>query len=205
MTGDRKGDGAAMAVIRSVCVYCGSSSRVEEVHKETARQVGRLLAERGITLVYGGGRVGLMGICADAALAAGGSVIGIIPGHIQRLEVQHTGLTELHVVETMHERKKLMFDRSDGFMVLAGGFGTLDETFEMVTWRQLGLHDKPIVLVDTDGYWQPVVQLADHMMRSGFVRPEHRDLFQLAPTPEAALELMAGPQAPVAPISVKWA
>lgn len=194
-----------MTAIRSVCVYCGSSSRVAEIHKETARHVGRLLAARGITLVYGGGRVGLMGLCADAALEAGGQVVGIIPGHIQRLEVQHTGLTELHVVETMHERKKLMFDRSDGFMVLAGGYGTLDETFEMVTWRQLGLHDKPIVLVDTAGYWQPVMALSEHMVEAGFVRPEHRGLFQIAPTPEAALEAMAGPQEPVAPISVKWA
>lgn len=194
-----------MTAIRSLCVYCGSSSRVAEIHKEAARTLGRLLAERGITLVYGGGRVGLMGLCAEAALAAGGAVVGIIPGHIQKLEVEHRGLTELHVVDTMHTRKQMMFDRSDGFLVLAGGFGTLDETFEMVTWRQLGLHEKPIVLIDTDGYWQPVIAMRDHMVAQGFVRPEHQGLFQVAPTPEAALDCVAGPQAAPVSIDIKWA
>jgi uncharacterized protein (TIGR00730 family) len=194
-----------MTAIRSLCVYCGSSSRVADIHKDAARTLGRLLAERGIALVYGGGRVGLMGLCAEAALAAGGEVVGIIPHHIQRLEVEHRGLTELHVVETMHQRKQLMFDRSDGFLVLAGGFGTLDETFEMVTWRQLGLHDKPIVLIDTDGYWQPVVAMRDHMVAAGFVRPEHQGLFQVAPTPEAALACVAVPQPAPFAVDAKWA
>jgi uncharacterized protein (TIGR00730 family) len=194
-----------MAAIRSLCVYCGSSSRVAEVHKEAARTLGRLLADRGITLVYGGGRVGLMGLCAEAALAAGGAVVGIIPHHIQKLEVEHRGLTELHVVDTMHTRKQMMFDRSDGFLVLAGGFGTLDETFEMVTWRQLGLHEKPIVLIDTDGYWQPLLAMREHMVAAGFVRPEHEGLFQVAPTPGAALDCVAGPQAAPVAIESKWA
>ncbi len=166
-----------MKAPNSVCVYCGSSSRVADVHKDAAHMLGDGLARRGIRLVYGGGRVGLMGIAADAALAAGGHVVGIIPEHIQAAEIEHTGLTELHVVDSMHTRKRMMVDRSDAFVVLPGGLGTLDEAFEILTWKQLGLHDKPVVIVDVDGYWRPLLGLVDHMVAQGFAQPAHRALF----------------------------
>ncbi|MCW2237353.1 LOG family protein [Azospirillum canadense] len=166
-----------MKTLTSVCVYCGSSSRVADVYKDAAHSLGEGLARHGIQLVYGGGRVGLMGIVADAALASGGSVVGIIPEHIQSAEVEHTGLTELVVVDSMHTRKRMMVDRSDAFVVLPGGFGTLDESFEILTWKQLRLHDKPVVIVDVDGYWRPLLGLVDHMIAQGFAHSGHRALF----------------------------
>ncbi|WP_225766591.1 TIGR00730 family Rossman fold protein [Inquilinus sp. Marseille-Q2685] len=193
-----------MADIRSLCVYCGSSSRVDERYKSAAANLGALIAARGLQLVYGGGRVGLMGIVADAALGAGGKVVGIIPEHIQALEVEHTGLTELHVVDSMHTRKRMMFDRSDAFVVLPGGLGTLDETFEMLTWRQLKLHDKPVVFVDIDGYWRPFLRLVDHMVAQGFCRKEHRDLFQVVETVEEVFGAIAAPQPVAGRASDKW-
>ncbi|MFM2045634.1 MAG: hypothetical protein RLY86_4210, partial [Pseudomonadota bacterium] len=159
-----------MSHIRSVCVYCGSANGVEEIYKDSARDLGRRIAAEGLRLVYGGGRVGLMGICADAALAAGGEVVGIIPEHIQKLEVDHTGLTELHVVESMHIRKAMMVEQSDAFAILPGGIGTLDEAFEIITWRQLMLHDKPVVIVNVNGFWNPLIALLDHMQDTGFMR-----------------------------------
>lgn len=182
-----------MADIHSLCVYCGSSPRVDEKYKTAAARLGALIAARGLQLVYGGGRVGLMGITADAALGAGGKVVGIIPEHIQALEVQHTGLTELHVVDSMHTRKQMMFDRSDAFIVLPGGLGTLDEAFEMMTWLQLKLHDKPIVFVDVDGFWRPFLRLVDHMIAQGFCRPETRDLFQVVETVDEVFGAIAAP------------
>lgn len=159
-----------MTSIRSVCVYCGSSGQVADVYKQAAHDLGTRIGRAGLGLVYGGGRVGLMGITADAALAAGGTVVGIIPEHIQALEVDHTGLTELHVVDSMHTRKALMVARSDAFVILPGGLGTLDEAFEIITWRQLKLHDKPIIIVDIDGYWQPMRTLLTHIKETGFGR-----------------------------------
>jgi uncharacterized protein (TIGR00730 family) len=193
-----------MPDIRSICVYCGSSSRVADHHKATARRMGEEIAARGLQLVYGGGRVGLMGIVADAALAAGGEVVGIIPQHIQALEVEHTGLTELLVVDSMHTRKRLMFDRSDAFLVLPGGLGTLDETFEVITWRQLALHDKPVILLDDAGYWRPLLALFEHMIAAGFARKEHLGLFRVAESVEgvfAALQL--APEPAIQP-QAKW-
>ncbi len=166
-----------MKAPKSVCVYCGSSSRVADLYKDTAHALGEGLARRDIQLVYGGGRVGLMGIVADAALGAGGSVVGIIPEHIQSAEVEHTGLTELLVVDSMHTRKRMMVERSDAFVVLPGGLGTMDEAFEVLTWKQLRLHDKPIVVVDVDGYWRPLLGLIDHMIAQGFAQTSHRALF----------------------------
>ncbi len=174
----------------SVCVYCGSSSRVADAYLESARLLGTLLARAGIRLVYGGGRVGLMGIMADAALAAGGRVLGIIPEHIQALEVDHTGLTELIVVDSMHERKRMMVDRSDAFVVLPGGLGTLDECFEIVTWKQLRLHDKPVIIADIEGYWQPLISLFEHINASGFVSGGHSRLFQVVAGVEDALTVL---------------
>jgi hypothetical protein len=191
-----------MATVQSVCVYCGSSSRVAESYREAARQLGEALARQGIELVYGGGRIGLMGICADAALAAGGRVTGIIPRHLHDVEVGHQGATRLLVTENMHERKRLMFEMSDAFLVLPGGLGTLDETFEIVTWRQLALHDKPIIVVDIEGYWRPFRALVQHVVDEGFARPTVLSLFKVVPSIEeafTALELAREPAVTPAP------
>ncbi|MEO3433730.1 TIGR00730 family Rossman fold protein [Inquilinus sp. CAU 1745] len=193
-----------MSEISSICVYCGSSNRVDQRYKDSARALGQAIAARGIDLVYGGGRVGLMGIVADSALEAGGRVAGIIPQHIQALEVEHTGLHELHVVDSMHTRKRMMVERSDAFVVLPGGFGTLDETFEILTWKQLGLHDKPIVIVDQDGYWRPLLELIDHMIKEGFGRPEHRKLYRVAPGVEEVFAALALAPEPVIEPQAKW-
>ena len=147
-------------------------------YRSAAEAVGRLLGERRIRVVYGGGRVGLMGLVADAALAAGGEVIGVIPRHIEEMEVAHQTLTDLIVVETMHERKRMMADLAQGFVVLPGGLGTLDETFEILTWKQLSLHHHPIVILNTDGYWDPLLALVKHAAAEGFIRPQHTELFR---------------------------
>lgn len=168
-----------MSHIQTVCVYCGSSSRVNDVYKEAARDVGTMIAQQGWRMVYGGGRVGLMGISADSALAAGAGVVGIIPQHIQDREIQHKGLTELHVVDSMHIRKQMMVQRSDAFVILAGGLGTLDEFFELLTWKQLGLHDKPVVLVNTAGYWTGLIEAIRHIAQEGFMRSEDLSLFEI--------------------------
>lgn len=194
-----------MPKIRSLCVYCSASARVAQVHRDAAASLGRLLAEAKIRLVFGGGRVGLMGILADAALTAGGEVVGIIPEHLVRLEVGHSGTTELLVVESMHERKQKMADLSDGFAVLPGGLGTLDETFEIVTWKQLRLHDKPIVLVDVADYWKPLVGMVEHMIKEGFVQPAHRRLFGVVDKVEDVIPALEAMPAPAFGADVKWA
>lgn len=179
-----------MKSLSSVCVYCGASARVADVHKEAAHALGDGLARRGIRMVYGGGRVGLMGIAADAAIAAGGEVVGIIPEHIQSAEVEHTGLTELHVVDSMHTRKRMMVERSDAFVILPGGLGTLDEAFEILTWKQLQLHDKPIVIADVDGYWRPLLGLIDHMVAQGFARIDRAALYRVADNIDGVFEAL---------------
>lgn len=191
-----------MKTLSSVCVYCGASAQVADVHKQAAHALGDGLARRGIRLVYGGGRVGLMGIAADAALAAGGEVVGIIPEHIQSAEIEHTGLTELHVVDSMHTRKRMMVERSDAFVVLPGGLGTLDETFEVLTWKQLHLHDKPIVFADVDGYWRPLLGVIDHMVAQGFARIDRAKLYSVADQIDdvfKALETLPAPSHPDQP------
>ena len=160
--------------IKSVCVYCGSSSKADEVFKKAAADLGKLLADNNIRLVYGGGHVGLMGIAADAAMNGGGEVVGIIPKHIADKEIAHDSLTELHVVDTMHERKQMMVDAADAFLILPGGLGTMDEFFEIFTWWQLGLHDKPIIIVNIDGYWSPLLSLIDHIVGHKFARADDR-------------------------------
>lgn len=159
----------------NICVYCGSSGQVAGFYKEAAIRLGQVLGENGRTLVYGGGNVGLMGLVANATMQHGGQAIGIIPEHIESREISNTNLTELHVVGSMHERKKMMVDRADAFVVLPGGLGTLDEFFEVMTWRQLGLHDKPIVIVNIGEYWTALLRLIDVMVKEGFVRPADRD------------------------------
>jgi uncharacterized protein (TIGR00730 family) len=154
--------------IRSVCVYCGSADAVDQRYRAAAAELGRSLAAAGIVLVFGGGRIGLMGVAADAALAAGGRVVGIIPAALRDAELAHQGVSELVVVDTMHDRKRIMAERADAFAILPGGIGTLDEAFEILTWRQLKLHDKPIFVVDVAGYWQPLRALLDHIVAHNF-------------------------------------
>lgn len=185
-----------MVAIRSLCVFCGSSTPADARYSHAARALGGLVASRGIDLVYGGGRVGLMGQVADAALAAGGRVFGVIPTGLFSVEVGHTGLTELHEVGTMHERKQLMYDLSDGFVGLPGGLGTLEELAEVTTWSQLGLHAKPVVLLDVDGFWDPLAAQLDRMVTVGLLKPSNRELIQRAATPDAALSALAAAQPP---------
>lgn len=176
-----------MTEIRSVCVYCGSSGRGPQSHHEAARQLGTMLGENGIRLVFGGGRIGLMGVVADAALAAGGEVVGIIPDFLQDLELGHNGCTELIVTDSMHTRKQKMAELADGFAILPGGLGTLDEAFEIITWKQLGLHDKPVVVADVDGYWAPFRAMVDQMIENRYMRIEQRDLFRMVESVDAIL------------------
>ena len=159
-----------------VTVFCGSSTGNDPVHARAAEQLGSELARRGAEVVYGGDDVGLMGILADAALAGGGRVIGVIPRHLRDKEVGHDGLTELLVVESMHERKMVMADRGDAFIALPGGVGTFEELFEAVTWTQLGIQHKPVGLLDVAGYYQPLLRFLDRAVDEGFLHPAHRDL-----------------------------
>lgn len=176
--------------MRSLCVFCGSSPGLSESYAAAARDLGRALAGRGVRVVYGGASVGLMGAVADAALAAGGEVVGVIPRHLADREVAHHGLTELHVVASMHERKALMAELSDGFVALPGGMGTLEELAEILTWAQLGLHVKPVGVLDVDGFWQPLVAWLDHAEGQGFLRPEHRALLTARADVEALLDAL---------------
>ncbi|MBV9828163.1 MAG: TIGR00730 family Rossman fold protein [Alphaproteobacteria bacterium] len=171
--------------IRRLCVYCGSSPGTDPRYAKAAAELGKGMAAASIELVFGGGRVGLMGVVADAVLGAGGRVIGIIPGLLRDAELAHPGVTELITVGSMHERKRLMAERADAFAVMPGGLGTLDEAFEIVTWRQLKLHDKPIFVVDIAGYWAPFTALLDHIAAQGFVHPvEPRLLQRVSDVPE---------------------
>lgn len=185
-----------MRSFRRVCVYCGASDEVHERWRALAREVGQALAGQGIAVVYGGGNVGLMGELADAALAAGGQVYGVIPERLQSLELAHHGLTELFVVDSMHARKMMMAQLSDAFIALPGGFGTLEEIFEATTWTQLGFHDKPVGLLDAHGYYQPLVQFVAQAVELGFIRPEHQDLLVSAQTAAELLERLATVELP---------
>ncbi len=177
-------------------MFCGASPGRGSGYVELARSVGAGLAARGIGVVYGGGRVGLMGAVADSALAAGGEVIGVIPRRLVDRELAHPGLTELHVVGSLHERKARMAELADGFIALPGGLGTLEELAEVASWAQLELHDKPIGLLGRDGYWDPLLAWLDHAVAEGFVAPEHRRLISLAPDLEALLAGFAHWRAP---------
>jgi len=175
----------------SICVFCGSAAGVRPAYAAAARQIGDALGRRGITLVYGGGRTGLMGAVADATLAAGGSVIGVMPRPLVDKEVAHRGLTELRVVATMHERKAMMAEISSAFVVLPGGFGTFDEFCEILTWSQLLFHSKPCGLWNVEGYWEPLVKMFDHAAAEGFLRPPHRALPVFANDLDTLLSEMA--------------
>jgi uncharacterized protein (TIGR00730 family) len=184
----------------SLCVFCGARFGRDPATRETAARLGALLAQEGIRLVYGGGGVGLMGVVANAALAAGAKVVGVIPRFLLQREAGHPALTETVVVDTMHERKLQMFERSDAFVVLPGGIGTLEEFFEVLSWRTLGLHSKPIVIVDQGGYWEPLAALLRGVVEGGFAERTHldhvafvSDLADLLPT-IAAMPQAAGPE-----------
>ena len=182
-------------------VYMASNSGTSPAFAEAAEELGAALADRGIVMVYGGGDVGLMGIAADAALAHGGEVIGVITDFLMRKEVAHPLLTELRVTATMHERKAVIADLSDGFIALPGGFGTIDEVAEMLTWDQLGLQAKSIVFLDIDGYWGPLLAMFDQAVDAGFLRPSHRELAQRAGSVDEAIALAI---APLAQVADKW-
>jgi uncharacterized protein (TIGR00730 family) len=173
-----------------VCVFCASAAGVSPTYLEAAQELGRLIAERGYGLLYGGATVGAMGAIADAALGAGGEVVGVIPDVIREREIDHKGLTELHVVRTMHERKALLASRADAFVALPGGYGTLDEFIEVVTWAQLRIHSKPCVVVNVGGFFDGLLRFLDHTVAEGFIVPENRGLVQVARDPSEALLLV---------------
>ncbi|MGY0193590.1 LOG family protein [Leptothrix sp. BB-4] len=175
----------------SVCVYCGSRLGAQDAYADAARALGAAIARRGWRLVYGGGNVGLMGVVADAVLAGGGSVCGVIPESLMRREVGHRGLQELHVVDTMHARKQRMAEESDAFVAMPGGIGTFEELFEVWTWRHLGYHDKPVALLDVAGYWQPLLAFLQRTRSEGFVSTEQADMLIVEDGVESLLDRLA--------------
>jgi uncharacterized protein (TIGR00730 family) len=187
--------------MRRICVFTGSNSGARAAYADAARELGTLLASRGIGLVYGGGRVGLMGTVADAVLAAGGEAIGVIPEALVAKEVAHTSLTRLHVVGSMHERKALMADLADAFLAMPGGWGTLEEFFEVITWAQLGLHRKPCGLLNVEGYFDGLLAFLDHAIGERFVRSENAALLTVAATPGELLDRLGSATPP--PVE-KW-
>jgi len=181
-------------MLRSICVFCGSADGVSDLYVEATRALAGEAVRRNIRIVYGGATVGLMGALADCALAAGGEVVGVIPRALVDREIAHRGLTELHVVDTMHERKAMMADLADAFVALPGGLGTFEELFEIWTWGYLGLHSKSYGLLNVDGYYDPLIQFLDHARDEGFVRPMQRDMLNVSTDPAALLDtLAAGP------------
>jgi len=177
-----------------ICIFCGASAGRDPAYLELATEVGARLAERGIGIVYGGSRVGMMGAVADAALHRGGEVIGVIPRALVDRELAHPGVTRLRVVETLHERKAFMAELADAFAALPGGFGTLDELAEALSWAQLGLHAKPCGMLNVDGYFDGLVAFADHAVACGFLRPEHRALLAVCDTPGELLDRLVRPR-----------
>lgn len=175
----------------ALCVFCGSSERVSADHKNLAYETGCLIADAGMTLVYGGGRIGLMGALAEGALANGGQVVGIIPKFLEDLEMAHPGLTKLHITQTMHERQSLMNQLSDGFMVLPGGYGTMAEFFEVLTWRQIGLHNKKIALINTKDFWNPLLHMLSLSADEGFIRASDQEQFSIYTSPQNAIKALS--------------
>lgn len=174
--------------LNSICVYCGSADGLDEVYLEAARRMGSLLARSGIRLVYGAGKTGLMGAVADGALEAGGQVVGVVPVNLNLPALIHAGLTELQVTPDIHSRKARMSALADAFIALPGGFGTFEELFETLTWAQIGLHTKPIGLLNTNHYYDPLVAMVEHAIQEGFIYPEQRGLLMQAPDPQQILE-----------------
>jgi uncharacterized protein (TIGR00730 family) len=185
-----------MTAIRSLCVYCGSSMGRDPAHRAAASAVGTLLAARGVRLVYGGGAVGLMGVVADAVMAGGGEVLGVIPKGLFSNEVGHTGITELVEVDSMHQRKQRMAEEADAFLALPGGLGTLEELAEITTWAQLGIHAKPVGVLDLDGFWQPLLDFLDGAVEAGFLRPANRGLVVRITDVDDVLAVLGGHHTP---------
>src|SRR5574337_1265417 len=183
-------------LLRRVCVFCGSAGGARPAYPRSAAKLGGELARRGVGLVYGGGSIGLMGVLADAALAAGGEVIGVIPRGLAHKEIAHHRLTRLRVVPSMHARKALMADLADAFVALPGGMGTLEELTEVLTWAQLGIHAKPCALLDVAGYWRPLIRLLDHAVEERFLRRDHRRLLLVDRRPERLLDRLARSRPP---------
>lgn len=167
-----------MKQIKSIGVYCSASDRVDGIYKKSAQELGEQLANHKITMVYGGGVQGLMGQVANSVMESGGKVIGFMPDHLKKFEDPNRAITELHMVDSMHTRKRLMFENSDAFFILPGGFGTLDETFELITWRQLKLHDKPIIFINVNDYWSPLQKLTNNIFAQNFAKPEDEQIFK---------------------------
>jgi uncharacterized protein (TIGR00730 family) len=187
--------------IHRLCVFCGSSTGSRLVYSETATQLGQSLADSKTALVFGGGRVGLMGILADSVLAAGGQAIGVMPRALVEKEIAHPSLTKLHVVDSMHQRKALMADLADAFLLLPGGFGSWEEFCEIVTWLQLGIHRKPCAILNVAGYYDGLLSLADHALAEGFLRPAHHEMVIVEENPQAVLSRLASVSIPT---DVKW-
>jgi uncharacterized protein (TIGR00730 family) len=185
--------------VKRICVFCGSAAGVRPAYADAARELGRELARRGLGLVYGGGSVGLMGVLADTVLVEGGEVIGVIPGPLATRELAHAGLTKLHVVASMHERKATMARLSDGFVALPGGLGTLEETLEVLTWAQLGIHRKPVGVLDVEGYWSGLERMLAHAVGEGFVRPEYAALLLRGTSASELLDHFTAWRAPAIP------
>lgn len=183
----------------TLCVYCGSRTGEGGDFEKLAQNMGDIMADNEIGLVFGGGGIGLMGVIARRIMASDGRVIGVIPEHLDRIEIGFRGGTELHVVKSMHERKKLMFDLSDAMVVLPGGLGTLDELFEIITWSQLDLHEKPIIIVNHAGFWDPLIALIDHVIEQGFAAPECRDLFTVVTSVEEVIPAFRAHKLPTRP------
>lgn len=177
--------------MKSVCVFCGSSVGARDEYAQAARELGRLLAARGLRTIYGAGNIGLMGILADAVLDAGGEIVGVIPEALVARELAHNGLSDLHIVHSMHERKALMADLSDAFLALPGGFGTFEELCETLTWVQLGIHAKPCGLLNVSGYFNPLIAMFDRAVDERFLRPQHRDLLLVTADPDDLLNRMS--------------
>ncbi|WP_032112591.1 TIGR00730 family Rossman fold protein [Candidatus Paracaedibacter symbiosus] len=179
-----------MGNIQSVCVYCGASVRADQIYKDAAVRMGEVLAKAGLQVIFGGGKLGLMGLVADNAMANGARVIGIIPKLLENFEGAHPSLSELHIVDTMHTRKKKMSELADAFIVLPGGFGTLDELFEILTWRQLQMHDKPVIIVNVNGYWDPLRKLIHNIIEQNFAPTGHALFATFVDSPDEVLDIL---------------
>jgi uncharacterized protein (TIGR00730 family) len=189
--------------MKNILVYCGASVGFDEIYKNTAIAAGKLLVEKNKTLVYGAGSVGIMGIIADAVLENGGEVVGVIPSFMEKFEVQHKGLTQIHVVETMHQRKQLMAEISDAVIALPGGWGTLDELFEILTWKQLGLHQMPVGLLNVNGFYDPLIEMIHKMVKEGFLKQSNFDMLMIDDNFESLLNRMEQAEYPDFPVG-KW-
>ena len=183
-------------MMKTICVYCGSSDKIPAVYLEAASQMGAAIARSGLELWYGAGSTGLMGAVADGALQAGGQVVGVLPQMFYTPQLAHTRLTRLEIVADMHQRKQRLAEQAEAFIALPGGYGTFEELFEILTWAQIGLHTKPVGLLNTNRYFDPLVEMVEHARREGFIYAEHRGLFSVQPEPEALLEVLAAYQPP---------